>query len=108
MQDGKTTRWIENRYFFVRDAYEKEIVHFQHIDGKENPADGFTKALDENNFRLFQQRIGIRELDVSIVGIEPTGEDANTGIRLLICQFEFKRKPVSSNFRQWASRKGVC
>jgi hypothetical protein len=33
---------------------------------------------------------------VSIVGIEPTGEDANTGIWLLICQFEFKRKPVST------------
>jgi hypothetical protein len=41
-----TTCWIDNRYLFVRDAYEKDIMHFQHIDGKENLADGLTKALD--------------------------------------------------------------
>jgi hypothetical protein len=65
---NKTVRWIDNRYFFIRDAYEKGVVRFQHIDGKENPADGLTKALDERNFKLFQQRIGVKELDIEITG----------------------------------------
>jgi hypothetical protein len=52
------------------------ILHFLRRYGKENPADGLTKALDENHFKLFQQRIGIKELNKNVAGTAPTaGED---------------------------------
>jgi hypothetical protein len=72
---GPSTRWIDNRFFFVRDAYDRKVIELRHIDGKINPADGFTKALDEGNYRAFQERIGVRKLDTAVVEISAEHDD---------------------------------
>jgi hypothetical protein len=42
-----SVRWIESRYFFVKDVLQKKQIEFHHVNSSENPADGFTKPFDK-------------------------------------------------------------
>ena len=50
---NKTTKWMDNRYFFVRDIHQKNLITFEYVDSVHNLADGFTKPLDASNFARF-------------------------------------------------------
>jgi hypothetical protein len=56
---NKVTKWLDNRYFFVRDEYSKGVLEMIKVDGKENPADCLTKPLDGADFAESIKMIGI-------------------------------------------------
>lgn len=56
-----TTKWLDNRYFFVREAINNGDIVLSHIDGTENPADGLTKPLNKTTFRKFRDLIGLEQ-----------------------------------------------
>ncbi|PYH97891.1 hypothetical protein BO71DRAFT_395730 [Aspergillus ellipticus CBS 707.79] len=55
----RTTRWLDNRYLFVADIIEKNVIEISHIAGTQNPADGFTKPLEREAFRTFLNLLGM-------------------------------------------------
>jgi hypothetical protein len=60
---SKVTKWLDNRYFFVRDEYySKGVLEMIKVDGKENPADSLTKPLDGADFTAFIKMI---KLDIN-------------------------------------------
>lgn len=59
-----TTKWIDNRYFFVRDAVQKGLVKIEWIDGKTNPADGLTKPLDHVKHSQFRNLLNMAECHI--------------------------------------------
>jgi hypothetical protein len=56
----KHTKHIEIHCDFMRDYYHKNILHYEHISGKDNPADVLTKALSRKQFEDFRRRLGMR------------------------------------------------
>jgi hypothetical protein len=44
----------------MRDYYHKNVLHYEHIIGKDNPADVLTKALSRKQFEDFRRRLGMR------------------------------------------------
>lgn len=56
-----TTKWLDNRYFFVRDMVQRNEVKLIHINGDGNPADGLTKPLERIKFTEFRHLLGIHE-----------------------------------------------
>ena len=63
---SSTTKWVDNRYFFVRDAVNNGLVEFKWIDGKINPADGLTKPLDSIKHANFRSLMGMMEAEKDI------------------------------------------
>lgn len=51
--DRNSTRWLDIRYFFVRDAAAKNSISLHLVNSKENAADGFTKSLGVEMFPRF-------------------------------------------------------
>jgi hypothetical protein len=56
----KHTKHIEIHCDFMRDYYHKNVLHYEHISGKDNPADVLTKALSRKQFEDFRRRLGMR------------------------------------------------
>lgn len=56
------TKWLDNRYFFVRDALAKGTIKLNKIDGKSNPADRLTKSLDKIKFNEFKVLIKLKHI----------------------------------------------
>jgi hypothetical protein len=50
-----SVKWIDTRYFFVRDEMEKGTVEFVWIKGDDNMADGLTKPLEHIKFQRFRE-----------------------------------------------------
>jgi hypothetical protein len=58
------TRWIDNKYFFVKNAVLEGHVTFKHIDGNLNPADGLTKALERVKFEEHLNLVRMKKLEI--------------------------------------------
>ncbi|QQK47688.1 putative transposable element [Penicillium digitatum] len=57
---GKSAnRWLDLRWFFVKDAVAQGHVDIRRVDTKKNAADGFTKALAKEQFETFVGLIGM-------------------------------------------------
>ncbi|OQD97174.1 hypothetical protein PENSOL_c013G07157 [Penicillium solitum] len=57
---GKSAnRWLNLRYFFVKDAVAQGHVEIHRVNTKRNAADGFTKALVKDQFKIFTELIGM-------------------------------------------------
>lgn len=56
---NKTTKWLDNRYFFVRDMFQRNLISFEYVDSSHNLADGLTKPLDAPHFARFTQLLGL-------------------------------------------------
>lgn len=57
---GKSAnRWLDLRWFFVKDAVAQGYVEIRRVDTKRNAADGFTKALAKYQFETFVNLIGM-------------------------------------------------
>jgi hypothetical protein len=54
------TKHIEIHHDFMKDRYQLGDLDYEHIMGKENPADILTKALDANKFSQFRYDMGMR------------------------------------------------
>jgi len=59
---NNSVRWLNNRFFFIRDIYTNGDMKLEKIDGHVNPADGLTKALHKDKFEAFQRLIGMEIL----------------------------------------------
>ncbi|KAG0157502.1 hypothetical protein PDIDSM_4687 [Penicillium digitatum] len=56
---GKSAnRWLDLRWFFVKDAVAQGHVDIRRVDTKKNAADGFTKALAKEQFEAFVGKYG--------------------------------------------------
>ena len=51
------TKWLNNRYHFIRDLVQRGDVKLHIISSKENPADGFTKPKDLTTFTAFRNML---------------------------------------------------
>jgi hypothetical protein len=58
----KFTKHIGIHLDFLRDRYQMEDLTFQHVAGKMNPADIFTKPLALDAFQKHRSAIGMMEL----------------------------------------------
>jgi hypothetical protein len=56
---NRVTKWLDIRYFFVRDEYGNGQLDLIKIDGDKNPADGLTKPLDGRKFKEFIDMLGM-------------------------------------------------
>ncbi|KAJ5876478.1 uncharacterized protein N7529_002062 [Penicillium soppii] len=54
-----STRWLNMRYFFVKDAAAKGYIDLERVESKANVADGFTKPLGEEAFPGFITQLGM-------------------------------------------------
>ena len=54
------TKHILRRFYLVREIIERGDIDLQKIDGKENLADPFTKALSIKEFNDHKLKMGIR------------------------------------------------
>jgi hypothetical protein len=45
-----STRWLDMRYFFVKDAAVKDYIDLKRVNSEANVADEFTKPLGEVDF----------------------------------------------------------
>ena len=61
---SSSTKWVDNRYFFIRDAYNRGDIEFRWIDGHSNPADGLTKPLERVKFLQFKELINLHDCTV--------------------------------------------
>jgi hypothetical protein len=52
-----SNKWLDLRYFFVRDEFKKKSITFVKIDGDKNAADGLTKPLAHDKFTEFVKMI---------------------------------------------------
>ncbi|KAJ6094415.1 hypothetical protein N7467_001928 [Penicillium canescens] len=57
-----STRWLEIRWFFVKNAVARGHIDVKRADTKRNPADGFTKALDPIAFKRFLEMLGMKAI----------------------------------------------
>jgi hypothetical protein len=55
------TRWLKIHDRFVKDLIEKGEIVIKRVEGKDNPADGFTKALTIDLFNKFWKQIGMEK-----------------------------------------------
>jgi hypothetical protein len=55
----KHTKHIEILYDFMKDRYKLGDLDFHHIEGKSNPADIFTKALNRHSFEKCRDALGM-------------------------------------------------
>ena len=53
------SKHIDIRYHYIREVIEQGLVKVFHIDGKNNPADMFTKNLGEIKFIKFRDMLGL-------------------------------------------------
>jgi Reverse transcriptase (RNA-dependent DNA polymerase) len=65
---SSSTKWVDNRYFFVRDAYTRGDIEFRWIDSHSNPADGLTKPLERVKFLQFKELINLSDCIVDQAG----------------------------------------
>jgi hypothetical protein len=61
-RQNSTARHIDVRYFFSREQQEMGNILVTHISGKTQPADIFTKALEETSFETHRDQMCIREI----------------------------------------------
>ena len=54
-----STRWLDMRWFFVKDAIFREKINLLRVDTMHNVADGFTKALDKEGHDRFVHMLGL-------------------------------------------------
>jgi hypothetical protein len=54
-----STRWLDIRWFFVKDAIFREKINLLRVDTIHNVADGFTKALDKEAHDRFVHMLGL-------------------------------------------------
>ncbi|OQE65453.1 hypothetical protein PENNAL_c0208G09362 [Penicillium nalgiovense] len=54
-----STRWLDMKWFFVKDAIFQNKIDLRRIDTKNNVADGFTKPLDSEAHEKFIQMLGL-------------------------------------------------
>jgi hypothetical protein len=57
------TKHIRYSYHFVRECHANNLIDVSHIEGKENPADMFTKPLSYDKFREFRSKIRMSNID---------------------------------------------
>lgn len=55
----KRSKHIDVRYFYVREKYLDAELKLEHIDGKNQLADLFTKPLEGSRFNLLRSNIGV-------------------------------------------------
>jgi len=56
------TKHIEIHHDFMKDRYKAGDLDYEHIPGKDNPADILTKALETHKFQQFRHDMGMRQL----------------------------------------------
>ena len=56
---AQRAKHIDIRYFKIREWLEQQRLLLKHIDGVENPADMFTKALPPNKFNYYCNMLGL-------------------------------------------------
>ncbi|KUM55394.1 hypothetical protein ACN42_g11892 [Penicillium freii] len=54
-----STRWLDIKWFFVKDAIFRNKIDLRRVDTKNNVADGFTKPLDKEAHEKFIQMLGL-------------------------------------------------
>ncbi|KAJ9480754.1 hypothetical protein VN97_g12776 [Penicillium thymicola] len=54
-----STRWLDMKWFFVKDAIFQGKTDLRRVETKSNVADGFTKALDKEAHTRFIQMLGL-------------------------------------------------
>ncbi|KAJ9481045.1 hypothetical protein VN97_g12463 [Penicillium thymicola] len=54
-----STRWLDMKWFFVKDAIFQKKIDLRRVETKSNVADGFTKALDKEAHAKFIQILGL-------------------------------------------------
>jgi hypothetical protein len=52
-----SNKWLDLRYFFVRDKFKKKSITFVKIDSDKNAANSLTKLLAHNKFTKFIKMI---------------------------------------------------
>ena len=55
----KHTKHIEIHHEFMKERYQNGDIDYEHIPGKDNPADMFTKPLAYDKFQQFRLDIGM-------------------------------------------------
>jgi hypothetical protein len=53
-------RWVEIRYWYVKDVVDEGDITLIKCSGKDNAADGLTKALPEVKFKGFIKKLGFK------------------------------------------------
>jgi hypothetical protein len=56
----KNNKHVQIRHDFMRDYYMRGELSYEHVEGKYNPADIFTKALGAVKFEAFRAKLGMR------------------------------------------------
>lgn len=77
---SSTTKWIDNRYFFIRDMIQNGQIEIKWIEGTMNLADGFTKPLERLRFERFREMMGMREIQTTEAAIIEEEEHMEDGI----------------------------
>ncbi|KUM55543.1 hypothetical protein ACN42_g11716 [Penicillium freii] len=54
-----STRWLDIKWFFVKDAIFRNKIDLRRVDTKNNVANGFTKPLDKEAHKKFIQMLGL-------------------------------------------------
>lgn len=54
-----STRWLDMKWFFIKDAIFRDKIDLRRVDTKNNVADGFTKPLDKEAHEKFIQMLGL-------------------------------------------------
>jgi hypothetical protein len=57
------TKHIEIRFHFIRDSFEKKLIHLVQVSSEEQLADLFTKGFDTTRFNYLVQAIGLLNLN---------------------------------------------
>jgi hypothetical protein len=55
-----STRWLDMKWFLIRDVVHQGKVDLPRVDTRKNVADGFTKALDKEEFLQFTNMLCLR------------------------------------------------
>jgi hypothetical protein len=58
---SKRSKHIDIRYWKIREYQEQQRIVVKHVDGKENPADAFTKPLPADKFKYYMRMIGLQK-----------------------------------------------
>jgi hypothetical protein len=86
-----STRWLDMRWFFVKDAIFREKINLLRVDTKHNIADGFTKALENEEPTHIKPSCTIltRALSHKKLGVDIVCQDNNTTRRDLPREDQF-------------------